>query len=61
MKDVDKMSSNELRAEVRVLRARNELLESIITRAYQRLGFTGHKNETMKILGEAIAAVQKDD
>ncbi len=35
-----------------------ERLQGIIVKAYQRLGFTNHKNETMRILGTGLPNAQ---
>ncbi len=46
--------------EIKNLRAENARLQSIINRAYSHLGFTGAKNQTMKILGEGISHESKN-
>ena len=39
----------------------NRELRDTIVKAYQRLGFTNHKNETMRILGDMIRKVKDSD
>ena len=43
---------------IRSQSAENRELRETIIKAYQRLGFTNHKNETMRILGDMIRKVK---
>lgn len=59
MKDIDKMSEQELRAEVRVLRVKNELLCSVIQDVLHCLD--AQRTLARKPLEEAIAAVEAQE
>ena len=49
-----KLAWDRLRADYASQSCENSRLQEIIVRAYQRLGFTSHKNETMRILGTGL-------